>query len=1007
MASAQQGVEEYSIPGIYTFTVPDGVTEITVEAWGAGGRGGDVEGQGQVRGAGGGGGGAYARSVFAVTSGNDYQLTVGAGSESAEPGEDSEFQGPILVLAKGGDSVDTNDQAGATGGLASDSEGNDVTYAGGNGAGRTGDDGGGGGSSAGPAADGNTASGTAGADAPPGGGDGGDGGSRGSGQLDGSPGTQPGGGGGGATGPRPGGGSGGGQGGGPPSSVSQDGGAGADGLIRITYQVPSVDHYAFAVGAGTASTCHPRTIAITAEYSTNAPVADYTAAVDLATSSAHGTWSVSAADGTLTDATADDGAASYQFVDSDNGTVELNLSNQHADDLTITVTEDDGSPSSTSATLSFRDNVFVIESDDSLGDDVVAGRDHDLQVSLWRRDPSTGECAIADAYNDAAQGVKLWLGRHADDPNGAAPDATGVTTASLPDSAPGSNNIILDFSAGTLGQAGRAPLTLATTDVARYALQIRDDTSGFAQDPAGNPLAIGGGSSDFVVRPFGFDVSASGNPGAQDANGTAYRAGGEDFDVTVTAVQWQSADDNNGDGVPDGHGDADPVNNADLSDNAATPSFGQEGTPESVDVTAALWRPAGQNDPGLAGGSPLVFSGFSGGAATQTTFWNEVGILELESVLADGDYLASGQNVSGRSGPVGRFHPDRLRVTAVTSPAFRDGTGMWGSPFTYMGQDFTFGAASLPQVQVEALSADGTTVLMNYGGEGAGADADFWRLIGTPARSYSDGTSAIDAVFDPDPSTGSVTWNLGTGDTRADYDGRGTFEVSGDRFAYDRIDAATRQPPFDALVGLQLAAGDLDDGEACHDPDGNGTCDPFTIEDITGTELRYGRLVVDSVGGSELAPVRMPARVEYWTASGWAVNVEDGDTELSIAAEVALTNERGTNSDVTKVPGNLEIELADAPNGGTTQIEEPDGAITMGETAGGEAVLTFAAPGPGNTGWAAAIPRLESEHPYLRYDWATDDNQDQVLDDDPRARATFGIYGGDDAWIHLRRVPVN
>src|SRR6188768_1046214 len=60
-----------------TFTVPAGVTSISVEVWGAGGAGGGATGN---PGAGGGGaGGAYAKNTFTVTPGTSYIINVGNG----------------------------------------------------------------------------------------------------------------------------------------------------------------------------------------------------------------------------------------------------------------------------------------------------------------------------------------------------------------------------------------------------------------------------------------------------------------------------------------------------------------------------------------------------------------------------------------------------------------------------------------------------------------------------------------------------------------------------------------------------------------------------------------------------------------------------------------------------------------------------------------------------------------------------------------------------------------
>src|SRR5690606_30420669 len=98
--------------GTNTFTVPAGVTTITVEAWGGGGRGGTMA---ELGFGGGGCAGAYSQRTINRTPGQQYPVVGGAGSNSTSPGGDSTFGG-TLVRAKGGQSAGNNDGDGAAGG---------------------------------------------------------------------------------------------------------------------------------------------------------------------------------------------------------------------------------------------------------------------------------------------------------------------------------------------------------------------------------------------------------------------------------------------------------------------------------------------------------------------------------------------------------------------------------------------------------------------------------------------------------------------------------------------------------------------------------------------------------------------------------------------------------------------------------------------------------------------------------------------------------------------------
>lgn len=120
------------------WTVPNGVTHITVECWGGGGAGSNSTSAGNSRG--GGGGGAYAKkNVIAVTPGQviTYQIGTGGNGGSGTDGSDTWFLNDTVVLAKGGRGAGANADNGGAGGAAGVSVG-DVKYSGGNGGNRGG-----------------------------------------------------------------------------------------------------------------------------------------------------------------------------------------------------------------------------------------------------------------------------------------------------------------------------------------------------------------------------------------------------------------------------------------------------------------------------------------------------------------------------------------------------------------------------------------------------------------------------------------------------------------------------------------------------------------------------------------------------------------------------------------------------------------------------------------------------------------------------------------------------
>jgi hypothetical protein len=230
-----------------TYTVPAGVTTITVQAWGGGGGGAGGE-DGYFGSGDGGGGGAYASSVLSVTPGAQYTITVGAGGAGGTPNSGAAPSGGTssfgtLVVAGGGQGALGGYGSGGAGGTATAGQ---TQYAGGAGGQGSEDIGGSGGGGAGSGENGGNpvyGSFTVGGGGVFGGGEGGLGNYS---NINGSPGSSYGGGGGGAQ-----------NGGG--GATNGVGGAGGNGAVIVTvgtvvttsFATPGT--YTFTVPAGVTS----------------------------------------------------------------------------------------------------------------------------------------------------------------------------------------------------------------------------------------------------------------------------------------------------------------------------------------------------------------------------------------------------------------------------------------------------------------------------------------------------------------------------------------------------------------------------------------------------------------------------------------------------------------------------------------------------------------------------------------------------------------------------------
>lgn len=122
---AQSGSQEFTASG--DFTVPPGVTSITIEVIGGGGGGG-------TNGSGGGGGGGYAMGTFTVVPADVIPVTIGAGGENGTAGETTSVG--AFIEATGGEPgtwVANPDLGG--GGAGGVGAGGTVNYMGGTGGG--------------------------------------------------------------------------------------------------------------------------------------------------------------------------------------------------------------------------------------------------------------------------------------------------------------------------------------------------------------------------------------------------------------------------------------------------------------------------------------------------------------------------------------------------------------------------------------------------------------------------------------------------------------------------------------------------------------------------------------------------------------------------------------------------------------------------------------------------------------------------------------------------------
>jgi MSHA biogenesis protein MshQ len=720
--------------------------------------------------------------------------------------------------------------------------------------------------------------------------------------------------------------------------------------MNATHACGNVDHFAIA-HAGTGVTCQAENVTITAHDALHNPVTSYTGTISLSTGTLRGDWTVVTGAGALLNGAANDGAATYTFAAADSGVAVLALKHTVAGTVNINVADGAVTETSGAATaaedpaLVFAEGGFRFINAAGLASvaNQVAGQSsavHYLQAI--RTDTSTGACV---GVFGAGQTVSIELASQCNDPVTCAGRQVAFTNNAMttalagnPDAAVSSYSTVpVTFLADG---SSRAAFTVNYPDVGRISLHARYNMPLGTGAPSGNYMT--GSSNPFVVRPGGFALSnivrtadSFANPGALDETGPVFMRAGENFTATVTAVTVDGA--------------------------TATPNYGRETVAETVRLVPTLLAPAAGNNPAIS--NATAFGAFTNGVATGTTFgWGEVGIITLAGEVGDSDYLGAGNVTGASTGNVGRFTPYDFSVS-YNAPRFT--TACATGNFTYVGQPFRYVAGSEPVMTVTARNgATGTT--QNYSGV-------WWKMTDASltGRSYTAATGTLDtgALPSPDP----VIADLGGGT------GTLAFGSGATGLAFTR---AAPVAPFDAEISLAINVIDTDGIAYAGNPARFGQASAGNgIAFDNGKAMRYGRLNLTNAFGSELLPLPMPMRAQYYVdaTTGFVTNTADVCTSIALSS-IQLTS---------------AVETVTADNPIRVKGVRTTTASIATPFAAGDAGLSFSAPGAGGDGYVDVTPTTPS---YLQFDW----DGDSAYDDNPTARANFGVYRGSNRQIYLR-----
>ena len=677
------------------------------------------------------------------------------------------------------------------------------------------------------------------------------------------------------------------------------------------------------------------------------PRNDYSQEVTLDTQTGNGTWVLLAGSGTLTDATPDDGLATYQWPLGESsaqfalrytqGTTPFDIEVYQTSDTAIRDDDSEGpiafGPSGftvTAAPLANPPPAVIPPFDQPQ----TAGVAFPVYLAAYGQTPTDPVCGVIESY-DGARDLAIW-NDYVDPGSGTlAPTIDGLPVAAS-EAAAGTQSVVF--------ASGQASVTARYKDVGRIRLNFKD---GNVADPA-LPNGIRGATAGFVVRPFSFLLSAiedplgNPNPAAADASGPAFVAAGTPFSATVTAVD----------------ADGDP-----------TPNYGRESIPESVTLTPALVSPAAGNNPpvNFAAG----FGAFAGGQASGSDFsWPEVGIVTLTPSVLDGDYLGAGDVAGQASGNVGRFYPQHF-TAVLNAPVLATGCSAGG--FTWLGE--SFGYVTPPVATLTARAAD-SSVTQNYSGA-------YFRISNATLlnRSYAATTGTLDVSGLPPAAADPVVADLGGGVGTLTFD-------AGSGLAFLR---GAPEAPFAAEISLAIDVFDADGAAALTNPVTFGAAGGMLFDG--GSEMRYGRARFVNAIGSELVDLKLPFTTEYYvdSASGFVGNVDDACTTGVTLSFSGFTNNLAAGETCVIENGSPGL------SGEACAVAGPAGLRWREPPLAGDFNLYLQAPGDGNDGSVA----VEADVPaWLRFDW------DAALPglENPRGTATFGIYRGEDRRIYTREI---
>jgi hypothetical protein len=467
-----------------------------------------------------------------------------------------------------------------------------------------------------------------------------------------------------------------------------------------------------------------------------------------------------------------------------------------------------------------------------------------------------------------------------------------------------------------------------------------------------NVSVYGCSSDDFAVRPQSFTLSQTGL-------GSSPIIAGTNFSLTAAS------------GVAGYNGIPDilPSNIKAASTSGGIQSSLSSGMLTLADASNTVITDSTNNVYPAASGSPAT--------ASLSLRYHDVGYLNFNAgAVVDNDFTAidqttdcvtgSGSNslTSGKYGcevwnsvltDIGRYKPDHFSLTSTMTASCNAGTTSTSTDdFTYMSD---------PHLSINAMvkaKSSQNITSSRYGNSCPTAGS-----CKITMTTQNNATQIDTSRLQPFGSLPTGTSLVGTGATST-YQSttwvNGTYTISGSTYQYNR--GASADGPYENFnINFSLT-----------DPDSVAFSGSSKTAD---SKIRYGKLSIPNVYGSELLPLAVPIEAKYWNGTSYIRNQQDSCTTIP-ASSISMSNYRNNLS------GSPSCETQLGYGSGS-------GALINGVSK----VLRLTKPGAGNNGSVDLTVNLTSASGNT-CNGATAITATSAgipwFGNNPLSRATFGIY---------------